>query len=246
MTQSAAFRLHDGFRAVVVGGAGGIGQPIAELFAELGASVVATAASDDEAAASKLHRIAGVEVEPLDITDDEAVDGFAARFDGLDALVNCAGILRRDEEYRREVFRRVLDINLTGTFSMCEALRPALATRQGAIVNIASMNAYTALPRLPAYCASKAGIVMLTKSLAHAWAGQGIRVNAVAPGFIETALNAEGRKEAAHYQRIAERTAFKRWGQPDEVAGAVVFLTMPEAGYVTGTVLAVDGGYLAG
>src|SRR5690606_33021073 len=222
------------------------GQPIVELFARLGASVVATAVSEAEIARSRLEERDGITLRTLDVTDDEAVDRFAAGFDRLDALVNCAGILRRDEEYDRSVFRRVLEVNLTGTFSACLAFRKALAACRGSIVNIASMNAYTALPRIPAYCASKGGVVMLTKALALAWAGEGIRVNAVAPGFIETAINAEGRREIEHYRRIASRTAFGRWGQPEEVAGAVVFLTMPEAGYITGTVLAVDGGFLAG
>jgi NAD(P)-dependent dehydrogenase (short-subunit alcohol dehydrogenase family) len=108
------------------------------------------------------------------------------------------------------------------------------------------MNAYAALPRLPAYCASKGGVVMLTKSLALAWASDNIRVNAVAPGYIETAINEEGRQDQTHYDRIAERTAFKRWGTPDEVAGAVAFLCMPASAYATGTVVAVDGGFLAG
>ncbi|KAJ0343725.1 hypothetical protein COL154_014062, partial [Colletotrichum chrysophilum] len=139
----------------------------------------------------------------------------------------------------------VIDINLTGTYSTCHAFHDALSVRGGSIINIASMNAYSALPRLPAYCASKAGVVMLTKSLALAWAKDGIRVNAIAPGFIETAINAEGRKDVEHYRRIAARTAFNRWGQPEEIAGAAAFLAMPAAGYITGTVLAVDGGFLA-
>jgi NAD(P)-dependent dehydrogenase (short-subunit alcohol dehydrogenase family) len=141
---------------------------------------------------------------------------------------------------------KVLDVNLTGTFRTCMAFRPLLAKAKGSIVNIASMNATLALPRIPAYCASKGGVVMLTKALAMAWAEEGIRVNAVAPGYIETSINAAGRSDAAHYQRIADRTAFKRWGQPEDVAGAVAFLCMPASQYATGTVVAVDGGFLAG
>lgn len=243
---SNSFELREDFRAVVIGGAGGIGRPIVELFAELGGSVAATAISESELSASGLEGKERVRLHVLDVSDDKAVDAFAGGFDRIDALVNCAGILRRDEEYDRAVFRKVIDVNLTGAFSTCHAFHRALAVRGGSIVNIASMNAYSGLPRIPAYCASKGGVVMLTKALALAWADDGIRVNAVAPGFIETAINAEGRKDLEHYRRIAARTAFGRWGQPEEIAGAVAFLTMPAAGYITGTVLAVDGGFLAG
>jgi NAD(P)-dependent dehydrogenase (short-subunit alcohol dehydrogenase family) len=177
---------------------------------------------------------------------DAAVDTFAKDYDRVDALVNCAGILLRDKEYEIATFVKVLDVNLTGTFRTCMAFRPALAQTKGSIVNIASTNATLALPRLPAYCASKGGVVMLTKALALKWAEEGIRVNAVAPGYIETAINAAGRTDLAHYQRIADRTAFKRWGQPEDIAGAVAFLCMPASQYATGTVVAVDGGFLAG
>lgn len=240
------FAFPSGFHAVVVGGVGGIGSAIARLFHARGAKVTATghdrAALDD----SPLSNLPTVDLEVLDVTSDDAVEAFAACFERVDALVNCAGILARDEEYRIETFQRVLDVNLTGTFRTSMAFRPHLAASGGSIVNIASMNAFAALPRLPAYCASKGGVVMLTKALALAWAEEGIRVNAVAPGYIETAINSEGRKDIAHRDRIAARTALKRWGQPDEVAGAVIFLTMPAARYATGTVYAVDGGFLAG
>ena len=113
-------------------------------------------------------------------------------------------------------------------------------------MNIASINAFAALPAIPAYCASKGGVVMLTKSLALAWAAQGIRVNALAPGYVETPINAAGRQDAAHYERIRGRIALGRWAQPDDIAGSVLYLASPAARYVTGTVLAVDGGFLAG
>jgi NAD(P)-dependent dehydrogenase (short-subunit alcohol dehydrogenase family) len=243
---SASFSFKAGFHAVVIGGAGDIGAAIANQFCDLGATVTATGVNDADIARTRLATRAGLEVVPLDVTNDAAVTRIASRHAHVDALINCAGILARDQEYAIETFMKVLDVNLTGTFRTCMAFRPALARSKGSIVNIASMNATLALPRIPAYCASKGGVVMLTKSLALAWAQEGIRVNAVAPGYVETAINAAGRSDRTHYQLIADRTAFKRWGQPEEIAGAVAFLCMPASSYATGTVVAVDGGFLAG
>ena len=240
------FSLPPGFHAVVIGGAGDIGAAISNLFGDLGATVTATAVDDAAIARSQLRPRVGLSACPLDVTNDAAVEAFAKGHQRVDALINCAGILARDKEYEIATFMKVLDVNLTGTFRTCMAFRPALAQTKGAIVNIASMNATLALPRIPAYCASKGGVVMLTKALALSWAPDGIRVNAVAPGYIETSINEAGRQDQAHYQRIADRSAFKRWGQPNDVAGAVVFLCMPASSYATGTVVAVDGGFLAG
>lgn len=243
---SPSFSLAPGFHAVVIGGAGDIGAAIASQFCDLGATVTATGINDADIGRTRLKLRTGLKLAPLDVTDDAAVAAFASRHERVDALVNCAGILARDKEYEIETFLKVLDVNLAGTFRTCMAFRPALAKARGSIVNIASMNATLALPRIPAYCASKGGVVMLTKALALAWAEEGIRVNAVAPGYVETAINAAGRSDRAHYQRIADRTAFKRWGQPEDIAGAVAFLCMPASQYATGTVVAVDGGFLAG
>ena len=243
---ASLFSFSPGFHAAVIGGAGDIGAAISNLFCDLGATVSATAVDEAAIARSQLHPRAGLTMHPLDITDDAAVSAFAKDQGRVDALINCAGILARDKEYEIETFMKVLDVNLTGTFRTCMAFRPALARAKGAIVNIASMNATLALPRIPAYCASKGGVVMLTKALALSWASEGIRVNAVAPGYIETSINEAGRQDRAHYDRIADRTAFKRWGQPADVAGAVAFLCMPASSYATGTVVAVDGGFLAG
>lgn len=243
---NASFSLAPGFHAVVIGGAGDIGAAIATQFCDLGATVTATGVNDADIARTRLKPRAGLELAPLDVTSDAAVTSFAGQHARVDALVNCAGILARDKEFEIEMFMKVLDVNLAGTFRTCMAFRAALARSKGSIVNIASMNATLALPRIPAYCASKGGVVMLTKSLALAWAEEGIRVNAVAPGYIETSINAAGRSDRAHYQRIADRTAFKRWGQPEDIAGAVAFLCMPASQYATGTVVTVDGGFLAG
>lgn len=230
---------------VVIGGTGGIGGAIARQFVDLGARVTITGASEQDIASSECRDLPGITCAALEVTDDAAVKTFANRFSRLDVLVNCAGILRRDAEYDLATFRQVIDVNLTGTFSACLAFHPALAAARGAIINIASMNAERALPRLPGYCASKAGVVMVTRALAQAWASDGIRVNAVSPGFIETEINAEGRADQVHYDRITDRIALKRWGLPEDVAGTVVYLAMPAARYVTGSVYAVDGGFLA-
>lgn len=240
------FSLAPGFHAVVIGGAGDIGAAISNQFCDLGATVTATGANEADLSRTLLKPRAGLTLATLDVTDDAAVTSFARKHKRVDALINCAGILARDKEFEIETFMKVLDVNLTGTFRTCMAFHPLLAEQTGSIVNIASMNATLALPRIPAYCASKGGVVMLTKALALKWAEEGIRVNAVAPGYIETAINAAGRGDLAHYQRIADRTAFKRWGQPEDIAGAVAFLCMPASQYATGTVIAVDGGFLAG
>jgi NAD(P)-dependent dehydrogenase (short-subunit alcohol dehydrogenase family) len=243
---SSSFSLAPGFHAVVIGGAGDIGAAISNQFCDLGATVTATGANETDLARTLLKSRTGLTLASLDVTNDDAVTSFSRQHERVDALINCAGILARDKELEIETFMKVLDVNLTGTFRTCMAFRPLLAERGGSIVNIASMNATLALPRIPAYCASKGGVVMLTKALALKWAEEGIRVNAVAPGYIETAINAAGRTDLAHYQRIADRTAFKRWGQPEDIAGAVAFLCMPASQYATGTVVAVDGGFLAG
>jgi NAD(P)-dependent dehydrogenase (short-subunit alcohol dehydrogenase family) len=248
------FDFESGHRVLVVGGAGGIGAAVRRAFLDAGCDVVATGVDDAALAGSELAalREPRLSLRTLDVTDDAAVARFAGGLERLDALVNCAGILARFKEFEIDTFQRVLDVNLTGTFRLCMACRPLLQ-REGAkpgdggcIVNVASMNAFVALPFIPAYCASKGGVVMLTKSLALAWANEGIRVNAVAPGYVETPINAEGRKDRAHYDRIAGRIAMGRWAVPDDIAGSVVYLASRAARYVTGTVLAVDGGFLAG
>jgi NAD(P)-dependent dehydrogenase (short-subunit alcohol dehydrogenase family) len=136
-----SFSLASGFHAVVIGGAGDIGAAIANLLCDLGATVTATGVNDADIARTLLKSREGLTLAPLDVTDDTAVAAFAGRHARVDALINCAGILARDKEYEIETFMKVIDVNLTGTFRTCNAFRPALARAQGAIVNIASMNA---------------------------------------------------------------------------------------------------------
>ena len=142
------------------------------------------------------------------------------------------------EEYDPSEFARVVDVNLTGTMRMSVACRPALANAKGAIVNIASMHAIFGAPLSPAYAASKAGVVQLTKSLAVAWAEDGIRVNAIAPGWIETPMTEPARSDDARNRAILERTPLGRWGTPDDIVGPALFLASDAARFITGAVLA--------
>lgn len=244
----AIFDFQSGHRVLVVGGAGDIGAAISRAFLSAGCEVVATGVDTAAVAASTLQPGERLTLAPLDVTSDAQVETFASGLGRLDTLVNCAGILARFKEFEVATFQKVLDVNLTGTFRLCNACLPLLSVAPGggSIVNVASMNAFVALPWIPAYCASKGGVVMLTKSLALAWAERQVRVNAIAPGYVETAINAAGRQDTAHYERIRARIPQGRWAQPDDIAGSAVFLASSAAHYITGTVLAVDGGFLAG
>ncbi len=159
-------------------------------------------------------------------------------------MVNCAGIIRRGDEHRPEVFEEVLAVNLTGTMRVCTAARPKLAETGGAIVNTASMLSFFGGGLVPAYSASKGGVAQLTKSLAIAYAPDRIRVNAVAPGWIATPLTQALQDDPARAGPILSRTPLGRWGTPADVAAAVTFLASPAAAFMTGVVLPVDGGYL--
>lgn len=228
-------------RQILVVGASraGIGAAIARAFQDAGATVTITGAEPEPAAVDR-GRFAYAR---LDVTDDAAIAGFAAGFGRLDALVNCAAITRRGEEMAPDFFSRVLDINLTGSLRMALALHGALKAAHGCVINIASMYARFGSPQNPAYGASKAGVEQMTKSLAIAWAGDGIRVNAIAPGFIVTEQSARSRENPDHLARVTARTPLGRWGQPEDISGAALFLASPLAAFITGAVIPVDGGY---
>lgn len=234
-----------GRHALVVGGTSGIGAGIAAALHAAGARVTVSGATETEVERARGDAtLEGISGRQLDVTDDPAVSRLFGALERLDILVNCAGIIRRGAEHEVAVFEQVVDVNLVGTMRCCAAARPLLARRGGSIVNIASMLSFFGGGLVPGYSASKGGVAQLTKSLAIAYAAQDIRVNAVAPGWIDTPLTKALQEDVARNRAILERTPMKRWGTPGDVAGAVVFLCTDAAAFVTGVVLPVDGGYL--
>ncbi len=222
--------------AIVSGVTGGIGRALANGFAAAGYRVTGIDRSEPSSPASG-------EFVRLDITDTSAVAAFGAALDRVDVLVNAAGVIRRVEEFDIAVFEQVIDVNLTGTMRLATACRPALSRARGAIVNIASMLSFFGGGLVPGYSASKGGVAQLTKSLAVAWAKDGVRVNALAPGWIATAMTEPLREDATRNRSILERTPMARWGTPEDLVGPALFLASEAARFVTGVILPVDGGY---
>ena len=231
-------------KALITGGTTGIGLGIAIAMVEAGYHVTVTGVTDEQVAAVAMGpQLAAVK---LDVTSAASVAAVLEPFDELSALINCAGVLFRNyAEYDIETFQKVIDVNLTGTMRMCVAARTKLAAARGAIVNTASMLSYFGGPAVPAYTASKGGVAQLTKALAGAWAAEGIRVNAIAPGWIATELTRGLVEDEARSAAILGRTPMQRWGQPGDVGGAAVFLCSEAARFITGAILPVDGGYAA-
>ena len=235
-----ATEFYTGKSVLVVGGTSGIGLGIASAFRDAGATVTATGATDAEVAATSTTT--GIAFHTLNVRDAAAVDAMARDFGSIAALIDCAGVNLRAAEFTEDGFTTALDINLTGAMRLATAFRPRLAG--GAMLAIGSMFSFFGAPHAPAYAASKAGLVGLVKSLAVAYAGDGIRVNALAPGWIETAMTAVPRANPARFAELSARIPLGRWGTPADIAPAALFLCSPLASYITGSVLSVDGGYL--
>ena len=230
-------------QVVVTGGTRGIGAAVSRVLAAAGWRVIA--ASNSQAELDAFDGSADIELRLLDVTDDASVGELFGGLSKLDGLVNCAGILQRNAEYELDVFTRVVAVNLTGTMRCCVAAHDLLASGGGAIVNTASMLSTFGGPLVPAYSASKGGVAQLTKSLAGRWAEDDIRVNAVAPGWIETEMTQGLRDAPERNDAILGRTPMKRWGKAEEVGNLVKWLLSDEASFVTGSVYPVDGGYKA-
>lgn len=230
--------------AVVTGGTSGIGRAVALALAGAGAQVLATGVSDSEVAAfGGDPTCRDIEAMRLDVSNSEDVESFFIARKRLNILVCAAGIGRGAEEFSEQGFLRTIDVNLSGTMRCCYAAYPLLAREGGAVVNIGSVMSVFGSPNAPAYSASKGGVLNLTRSLACAWAKQGIRVNAIAPGWIDTPMTQAFQADAERNARVLSRTPMGRWGKPDEIAAGALFLCSPQASFVTGVLLPIDGGY---
>lgn len=239
----------DGADVLVTGGTSGIGHAIAAAFADAGASVTVTGTR--ASASSYEAELSRFEYRQLDLRDAASVDALVAGVARLDVLVNNGGATLPNgrDEWQPEVFSEALQLNVAGAMRLTVGCRPALAgsamSGGGCVVNVVSMSAFRAVPIVPGYGAAKAALLALTRNLAVAWVGDGIRVNAVAPGIIDTPMTAPMASIPEMLEAELRRVPLGRMGTVREVAAAVLFLTSEASSYTTGTVLAVDGGYLA-
>ncbi|MEV0787687.1 SDR family oxidoreductase [Kribbella sp. NPDC050459] len=244
MDYARLFRL-DGKHAVVVGAGSGIGRESALALAAHGARV--TCADRDLAAA---RETAGAELAAyeLDVLDDSAVERAAAELDPVDVLVFTAAtnVRKRILDYTGEEFDRVVSLNLRASFQLVRAFGKGMAERgSGSIIGFSSIRGTTVEPGQSVYAATKAGLVQLLRTAAAEFGPSGVRANAIAPGVVETPLTAQIKADQGWYDAYARKGALGRWAQPQELAGAVVYLASDAASFVTGSVLAVDGGWTA-
>jgi len=244
------FRL-DGKVALITGAASGLGAAIATALAQAGAEVAVhgNRRAADETAASIGPKAAAFQAD-LSQTDgaESLFNHVKARFGRVDILINNAGTIHRDAavDTTLESWQQVLQVNLTSVFQLSQLVGRDIISREstGKIVNIASLLSFQGGIRVPAYAASKGGVAQLTKALANEWAPKGIQVNAIAPGYFATTNTEALQADETRNRQILERIPAARWGQPQDLAGAALYLSSPASDYVTGTVLTVDGGWM--
>lgn len=240
-------------RALVTGANTGIGQAIAVALAEAGADVALVGRSEP---GETLAAIGAAGRKALDIRADlsgtgplgQVVEQTVAGLGGLDILVNNAGIIRRDDllDFSEADWDAVLDTNLKSLFFLSQAAARHMAGQgSGKIVNIASLLSFQGGIRVPSYAAAKSGVAGVTRAMANELAPKGVQVNAIAPGYIATNNTAPLQADETRSRQILERIPAGRWGRPEDIAGAAVYLASPASDYVTGQILAVDGGWLA-
>lgn len=235
-----------GKNVLVSGGTSGIGLAVALGFATAGASVIATGSSEARLSIARHEKTENARFERLDVRDKDAVETFFGNLQQLDVLINCQGVARPEAEWDEETFLDVMNINLNSAMRLSRAAFPLLKETAGCIVNFASMLSYLADDSVPSYTASKTGIVGLTRALAHRYGRDGVRVNAVAPGYHKTDMTKALWSVEDSARKIAERAAMKRWGTVEDLVGPILFLCSPAAAFVTGITLPVDGGYHSG
>jgi 2-dehydro-3-deoxy-D-gluconate 5-dehydrogenase len=231
--------------ALVTGAARGLGEAMAHALAEAGADVATVDAEPVEAFPGRQADLAALTPE----TADELLNWARAEIGDVSVLVNNAGIIRRApaEDMAVDDWNAVVSLNLTAPFLLSQAFaRPLLEHgRRGSIVNVVSVNSFHGGVNVASYTATKHGLLGLTRALANEWTGRGIRVNGIAPGWMETELTRPLREDGERYDALLARTPIGRWGTPADLAGAVVFLASDASKYVSGGFIAVDGGYLA-
>lgn len=232
-----------GRQVLVAGGTSGIGLGTARRFQGAGADVHVTGTRHTPADYPE-GDLDGLVFHQLDVAEPGAAEALAAEFDALDVLVPSVGtVAYGGAEYDIDTFRQVIDVNLNGVMALCTAFRPQLTDSDAAsIVVIGSTSSFIATPGQPAYSASKGALVTLTKSLAAAWAKHGIRVNGVAPGFVNTKLTSRSHDDPDVHASTISRIPMRRWGEPAEMGDAALFLASSMASYITGQMLLVDGG----
>lgn len=239
---------------LIVGGTRGIGYATSMAFAKAGANVIPVSLDPQQVrdTTRELETMGKDTLEIIcDATDLQSVQDMfntlVSYWDGIDILVNCQGIHHKvpSEAVSDEQFMTLLDVNLTSVFRVCREAFPLLKMKQGNIINIASMGAFMGLKHAAAYSASKGAVAQLTKTLAVDWAEYGIRANAVAPGWIVTPLSEDALSQPEYRDPIRKRIPLSRFGDPKDVAHAILYLASDYASYVTGTVMVVDGGVLA-